>query len=165
MFLNGFQLPFQYYFKAISKKSHFFLTSNEQVNLSLGDLIIETSKSQKLLGITISLHLTNTLLNCKKASQKLHSIARISSYLNKNKFRLIMNAFFSSQFGYCPLAWIFNRRYDRRYSNKINRLHGRMLRIVNKDYNSSFTELFSEGKSFAVHHKNIQKLAVEMYKV
>ena len=40
-----------------------------------------------------------------------------------------------------------------------------MLRIVNKDYNSSFTELFSEGKSFAVHHKNIQKLAVEMYKV
>ena len=76
-----------------------------------------------------------------------------------------MNAFFSSQFGYCPLARIFNRRYDRRYSNKINRLHGRMLRIVNKDYNSSFTELFSEGKSFAVHHKNIQKLAVEMYKV
>ena len=94
MFLIGFQLPFQYYFKATSKKSHFFLTSNEQVNLSLGDLIIETSKSQKLLGITISLHLTNTLLNCKKASQKLHSIARISSYLNKNKFRLIMNAFF-----------------------------------------------------------------------
>ena len=70
MFLIGFQLPFQYYFKAISKKSHFFLTSNEQVNLSLGDLIIETSKSQKLLGITISLHLTNTLLNYAKKQAK-----------------------------------------------------------------------------------------------
>ena len=31
---------------------------------------------------------------CKKASQKLHAIARISNYLNKNKLRLIMNVFF-----------------------------------------------------------------------
>ena len=57
-----------------------------------------------------------------------------------------MNAFFSSQFGYCPLAWIFNGRYDRRYNNKINRLHERMLRIVYKDYKLSFAELLPEGK-------------------
>ena len=38
------------YFKAIPKKSHFLLTSNEKVNLNLGDLIIKTSKSEKLLG-------------------------------------------------------------------------------------------------------------------
>ena len=40
-----------------------------------------------------------------------------------------------------------------------------MFRIVCKDYKSSFAELLSEDKSFTVHHKNVQKLAIEMYKV
>ena len=36
------------------------------------------------------------------------------------------------------------------------------LRIVYKDYKSSFAELLSD-KSFTVHHKNVQKLAIEIY--
>ena len=146
------------YFKANPKKSHFLLTSNEQLNLNLDYLIIKTSKSEKLLGINIDNFVTfneHVSKLCKKASQKLHAIVRISSYLNKNKLRLIMNAFFSSQFGYCPLVWMF---HNRRYNNKVNRLHDRMLRIVYKDYKSSFAELFSEDKSFNVHHRNVQKL-------
>ena len=154
------------YFKANPKKSHFLLTSNEQVNLNLDDLIIKTSKSKKFLGINIDNFLTfneHVSKLRKKASQKLHAIARISSYLNKNKLRLIMNAFFSSQFGYCPLVGMFhNTRYK---TIKKNHLHERMLRIVYKDYKSSFAELLSEDKSFTVHHKNVQKLAIEMYKV
>ena len=152
------------YFKGHSKKSHFPLTSNEQVNSNLYDLIIKTSKSENLLGMNIDHFLTfneHVAKPCKKASQKLHAIVRISSYLNKNKLRLIMNAFFSSQFGYFPLVWMFHNGSN----NKINRLHERMLRIVYKDYESSFAELLSEDKSFTVHHKNVQKLAIEMYKV
>ena len=87
------------YFKAKPRKSHFLLTSNEQVNLNLNDSIIKTSKSKKLLGINIDHFLTfneHVSKLCKKASQKLHAIARISSYLNKDKLRLIMNAFSSS---------------------------------------------------------------------
>ena len=86
---------------------------NEQVNLNLDDLIIKASKPEKLLGININHFLTpneNVSKLCKKASQKLHAIARISSYLNKNKLRLIMNAFFSSQFGYWQLFWMFHNR-------------------------------------------------------
>ena len=134
------------YFKANPKKSHFLLTSNEQVNLNLDDLIIKTSKSKKFLGINIDNFLTfneHVSKLRKKASQKLHAIARISSYLNKNKLRLIMNAFFSSQFGYCPFFWIF---HNKRHNSKINRLHERMLRVVYKDYKSSFAELLSEDK-------------------
>ena len=153
------------YFKANPKKSHFLLTSKEPVNSNLDNLIIKTSKSENLLGINIDHFLTfneHVSKLCKKASQKLHAIVRISSYLNKNKLRLIMNAFFLSQFGYFPLVWMF---HIRRCNNKINRLHERMLRIVYKDYKSSFEELLSEVKSFTVHHKNVQKLAIEMYKV
>ena len=40
-----------------------------------------------------------------------------------------------------------------------------MLRIVYKEYKLSFAELLSEYKSFTVHHRNVQKLAIEMYKV
>ena len=40
-----------------------------------------------------------------------------------------------------------------------------MLRTVYKGYKSSFSELLSEDKSFTVHHKNVQKLAIEMHNV
>ena len=153
------------YFKGNSKKSHFLLTSNEQVNLNLDDLIIKTSKSEKLLGINIDHFLTfnkDVSKLYKKVSQKLHASASISSYLNKNKLRLIINAFFLFQFGYCPLVWMY---HNRRYNNKINRLHERMLRIVYKDYISSFAEIISEGKSVTVHDENVQKLALKIYQV
>ena len=38
-----------------------------------------------------------------------------------------------------------------------------MLRIVYKDYKSSFSELLSKDKLFNLHHKNVQNLAIEMY--
>ena len=95
------------YFKANPKKSHFLLTSNEQASLSLNALIIQISISEKLLGINIDNFLTfneHVSILCNVASQELHVIARFSSYLNKNKLRLIMNAFFYSQFLYCSLV-------------------------------------------------------------
>ena len=98
----------------------------------------------------------------QKSKPKITRYCKYFKLSNKSKLRLIMNAFFSFQFGYCPLVWMF---HNRRYNNKINCLHERMLRIVYKDYKSSFVELLSEDKSFTVHHTNVQKLAIEMYKV
>ena len=46
------------YFKANPKKPHFLLTSNEQVNSNLDDLIIKTSKPENMLGINIDTFLT-----------------------------------------------------------------------------------------------------------
>ena len=62
------------YFKANTKKSHFILTSNEQVNLNLDDLIIKTSKSEKLLRININNFLLfNEHISklCKKSKSKI----------------------------------------------------------------------------------------------
>ena len=53
------------YFKANPKKYHLLLTSNKQVNLNLDNLIIKTSKSEKLLGI-----IPNTFLNYPKKQDK-----------------------------------------------------------------------------------------------
>ena len=80
----------------------------------------------------------------------------------RKKLRIIMKAFVSSQFGYCPLIWMF---HSRQINHKINKLHERALRIVYNDYFWSFEELLSQDKSVTVHQRNLQKLATEMYKI
>ena len=67
-----------------------------------------------------------------------------------------------SQFGCCPLTWMF---YSRKANSKINHIHERSLRTVYKDNISSFEELPKKDKSFCIHYRNIQSLAVELFKV
>ena len=73
-----------------------------------------------------------------------------------------MKAFIESQFGYCPLTSMF---HSRTLNNRINKLHERALRLVYKDTHRTFEELLRQDKSFSIHHRNLQELAVEMYKV
>ena len=70
-----------------------------------------------------------------------------------------MNAFFTSQFSYCPLIWMCHSRSNNR---KINMLHERFLRIIYNDKQSSFTELLNKDNSVSIHIRNIQRLAIEM---
>ena len=55
--------------------------------------------------------------------------------------------------------------HSRKLNNRINRLHERALRIVYKDDNSSFDELLKKDESFTIHERNIQTMAIELYKV
>ena len=125
----------------------------------------EVASLVKLLGVTIdnkidfSEHIYKI---CKKANQKLHALARISRFINADKLRLIMKAFVESQFNYCPLVWMF---HSRTLNNKINKLHERALRLVYKYPNLSFQELLDKDNSVTIHHRNLQRLATEMYKI
>ena len=73
-----------------------------------------------------------------------------------------MNAFFTSQFSYCPLVWMYRGRTN---NNKMNRLHDRYLRIVYNDKQSSFNELLEKDDSVSIHMRNIQILATKIYKL
>ena len=55
--------------------------------------------------------------------------------------------------------------HSRKANAKINHIHERALRIVYKDNNSSFEELLRKDKSLCIHHRNIQSLAIELFKV
>ncbi|MCH2405854.1 MAG: reverse transcriptase family protein [Nitrosopumilus sp.] len=131
----------------------------------LDNAFLENEESVKLLGITIDQNLNfeehiNTLL--KAGNSKLHALMRIEKYLTTDKLRLIMKTFIESHFNYCPLIWMC---HSRDLNNKINKLHERALRVVYKDSNLTFEQLLEKDTSFTIHERNLQKLAVEMYKV
>ena len=154
------------YFQINADKCHLIISKrSKDVFINIEEEGIECSSSVKLLGITIDNKLNfdehvNKL--CKKASQKIHALARISNFMSQEKLRIIMKAFIESQFGYCPLVWMF---HSRTLNNRINKLHERALRLVYKDTNLTFEELLRKDNSFTIHQMNLQKLATEMYKV
>ena len=53
---------------------------------------------------------------------------------------------------------------DRSLNTKINRLDERCRRIVYNDKKSNSNELLVKDGSVSIHHQNLQKLAVEIFK-
>ena len=154
--------------KSNDDKCHLIVANKENISLNLECDIIESSDTVKLLGVFIDRKLDfseHVSKLCKKGNQKMHALARISKYLSKDKLRVLMKTFIISQFNYCPLVWMF---HNRTMNNKINRLHERALRIVYKDEtdeNLSFQDLLDKDGAVRIHDRNLQRLAVEMYKV
>ena len=101
------------------------------------------------------------IIICKKASQKLNALATVAPYINMQKRRRIMKSFVTSQFGCCPLIWMF---HSRRLINKINSIHEKALRITYQDHISTFQELLNKDNSVSIHYTNLQALATEMFK-
>ena len=156
--------------KSNTDKMHLIISDTNKNFTSTGCIyinneFIESEKSVKLLGVTIdnklnfNEHVTNLI---KKGNQKLHAIARISKYLCENKLKLVVRTFIESQFNYCPLIWMF---HSRTLNTKINYLHERALRIIYKDTTLTFEELLEKDDSVTIHDRNLQKLAIEMFKI
>ena len=151
--------------KANPDKCHLLTSSMTRTSINIKGHIINNSKFKKLLGVTFdcklnfNVHLDNVLA---KARQKVHVLARIALYMNISKRKWIMNSFFTSQCNYCPLVWMCHSRL---INNKINRLHETCLRIIYSEKSSTFEELLEKDGSVTAHIRNIQKLAIEMFKV
>ena len=150
------------------------MSSNESCKTKIENFSIKNSTEEKLLGVKFDSNLSfenHVTSLCKKASQKLHALARISHYMDLNKRRNLMNArishymdlnkrsnlmkaFITCQFSYCPLIWMF---HSRSLNNKINRIHERALRLVYQN-NLNFSELLDQDNSVTVHQKICKSL-------
>ena len=86
----------------------------------------------------------------------------MTSSLQFKQRKLLLNAFITSQFSYASVVWVFHHR---KLNNWINHIHERTIRLVYKDYTSSFDELLFKDDCFRIHHRNLQKLAMEIFKV
>ena len=125
------------YMKPNPEKWHLLLSdTNNSLSIKIGQKLIYNSKNEKILGVTFDNELSfkchiNKL--CKKASQKLYALARVSNHMSFNQRRIIMNTFITSHFNYCSLVWMC---HSRTLNNQINRIHHRALNIVYRDYTS-----------------------------
>ena len=72
-----------------------------------------------------------------------------------------MKAFFTSQFSYCPFIWMCCSRSN---NKKINMIHEICLWIISNDKMSSFTKLLNKVSSDSIHIRNIQILAIELFR-
>ena len=151
------------YMKLNESRCKILVCGNEEESVGISK-IIESHKIT-LLGTHIDKelkfddHVNNKY---KAAGKKLNALIRMCSILPFHKRRLLMKAFIESQFAYSPLVSIFHSRI---LNNKIDLLHYRALKVVYQDECSTFQELLIKDKSFSMHHRNLQCLAVELYKV
>ena len=138
---------------------------HEYISANIGGNRIWESLQERLLGVTIDnrLRFNDHIKDlCKTAQQKLSALIRHSHILNFDKRRVVLKSFVESQFGYTPLVWMF---HDRGVEHKINRVHERALRCVYRDDVSTFDQLLQKDNSLRIHHRNIQAMAIEIFKV
>ena len=153
------------YLKPNPDKWHLLLSdTTSDLKIRIDDECISNNSYVKILGVNFdnklnfNIHVTKL---CKQAGQKLHALARVSNFMSMSQRKLIMNAFISSQFNYCPLIWMC---HSRSLNTKINRIHERALRIVYNDNISSFEDLLTKSGSVSIHHRNLQNIAIEVFK-
>ena len=152
--------------KANPDKYHLLANNTkESFQIKIGNETISNSKYEELLGVKVDHELNfneHVSSLCKKASQKLNALSRIVSCMTFDQRWLILNSFITSHFPYCPIVCIF---HSWELNERINHIHERPLRIVYKDFNSSFQQLLIKDNSLNIHHRNVQKVVAEVFKV
>ena len=90
------------------------------------------------------------------------TLSRLLNHLSDSQKRSIFNSLIKSQFNYCPLIWMFCSRTS---NNMINKIHERALRLILNDHTSDFDTLLQNNNDTCNHHRNIQTLMIEIYKM
>ena len=149
---------------ANADKWHLLLSFVEVHVIEINGFTFKNSNCEKFLGVHFDDQLKfdfHIEMLCKNANRKLHGLASVTPYMNPSKKQILMNAFFDSQLNYCPLILMC---HSRKFYHKINWLHEKCWCIIYNNKSSSYEELLSKDSSVSMHHKNLQKVVVEIYK-
>ena len=120
--------------------------TDENITLKIKNETISSSSNKKMLGILFDNFGEHVTSLWWKASQRLNALPRIEHYINFTECRVIIKAFIFSQFGYCPLVWVF---HGRKLYNRINSIHECSLRIFFlRDYKSIFRDLLKRNSLY-----------------
>ena len=120
---------FKLFMKANPEKSHILLSNKKTEKVTINDAALTSGVEEKLLGFVLDSglksekHVTGIY---NKASEKIHVLSRITSYMPLKKRRLLMKMFVESV---CQ---------SRRLNNKIINLHKKTRKIVYSNYKSTF---------------------------
>ena len=94
--------------KANPDKVHLLNSNNDEIYIDIDNHRINNSPHEKPLGVYIDNKVTlDVTRQCNNASQELPDLATVPSYMTTEQRRKIMTVYINSQFGYCPLASMF----------------------------------------------------------
>ena len=123
---------------------------------------VKYGNTKTLLGINIKaklkFHVHFGIIG-EKANRKLNALGKIANYMELRKNGILMNAFFTIQFNYCPAIWMCD---SCSLNNKINGFLERCQRIIHNHKFFNFEELLDKNNSVLNHHKNIRELAIQI---
>ena len=147
-------------------KCHYMVIGSRDLSyeIKLNNSKITDSNAEKLLGIFLDSKLnfeSHIASLCRKAGQKINTLARLKNYFKSDQRNFILNSVIKSQFTYCPLIWMFTSRY---LNNALNNIHERALRLIYNDHEKSFNSILTENNLKTIHQKNLEFLAIEIYK-
>ena len=132
--------------------------------LSIDGHALNSADQIDILGVTLDPKLkfdkhVNKI--CTKVSRQINALKRVSRYMNEPNRIATYRAFISSNFNYCPLAWIF---CGRKNLNKLEHLQERALRFVYKDSNCTYHALLERGNFLSLSRSRYRFLAIEVFK-
>ena len=81
---------------ANAEKCHLVVTRDTDVTAKIGEFNVKNSREEKLLGVKIDSKLSfenHVSSLCKKASQKLHALARVVNFIDLAKRKSLMKAY------------------------------------------------------------------------
>ena len=152
-------------------KFQFMILSKNTINEStvINNKMIESSKSVKLLGLTIDnklnfrIHINNI---CKVASAKIKGLGRIKSRLNSSQAKIYITppSCLNSTIVALSGCSVVKHYCSKTLQNKINQIQKRALRIVYNEPNLNLDKLVELEKSTTIHIKNIITLLTEVHK-
>ena len=99
------------------------LYQTHKLCLEINNQIIPSSDSVKLLGIDIDSKLkfdSRVKTMCAKANRKVSAFSMVANFIAFEQAKLLCKSFIMSNFGYCPLIWMFCRKTA---NKEINRIH------------------------------------------
>ena len=129
-----------------------------------GNTVLVSEKHVQVLRVIIDSKL-NFCLNVSfiytKAAFQLNALARISNYLDESTRKIIHNSFLASNFNFCLPVWNFCGATN---SNKIEKIQERCLRLIYKDYESSYQRFFLMANTTTLVISRLRILILDVFK-
>ena len=103
------------------------LMAQKPLTIKMGNIVITSSDSVRLLGITIDdkLSFTSHISTlCTRANSNVRNLCRITKYLTQDQLILLFNSFILSIFNYAPIVWMFCNKSS---CKSIESIHKRSL--------------------------------------
>ena len=136
----------------------------ECISICINESSLKPESHVKVLGVTLDDRLTfneHVSVCCNKAARQLNALSRISRYLDTSSCTLLFNSFVKSNFNYCPMVWHFCGKVN---DDKIEKIQHRALKIIYKDYVSSYGDLMLKANTPTMLNKRLQGILCEVFK-